>query len=138
MQTVLHIPGEGHCCLGVACEVAGVERSEYTRTRYDIETQRNVEQVVIRFGGTFNDGGSYDVLPFATQVWLGVNVSNPAIALPEEGYAPPRLLEDPHHGLWHGDVALACLNDEGWTFEEIADAIEQFGFAHWDDALENR
>lgn len=88
---------EGFCCLGVLCDLAYKEGA-VTRTRIDD----------MRHGyGTRLEVG---VLPPEVVSWAGMEDSDPVVA------------EDGDDGLF----TLAELNDEeGCTFEEIADIIEE-------------
>lgn len=103
-----------HCCLGVACEISGVKAFSDPRRTADL----NGWQSSLRYG--FGNGRSeryFMYLPIETQRWLGVLSADPKVALPD------------------GPLALTYLNDCGWSFERIADAIEQYGFAPEDDVL---
>lgn len=71
------------------------------------------------FAYAFGDEKNPVTLPYEGQVWLGLNTGNPAVAFPD------------------GYQSLATLNDDGtWSFEDIADAIEEYGFDYYDDALQ--
>lgn len=105
---------EGYCCLGVACDVAGIPSERLSTTAWNFGRYR-MDQV----------------LPEEGEEWLGVNTANPDIDFPAHGYRNERLNETVY-----GAVSLAGLNDSGWTFEEIADAIEEFGFVAGDDRLQ--
>lgn len=82
----------GHCCLGVACEIA------------------------VKNGLDLDDWSSAGYLPYEAMDWLGFNSINPIIA---QG---PTLGEPAHTG----DITAAFANDAlGWTFDQIADAVEK-------------
>lgn len=99
--------GEEYCCLGVACVLAGIEADP---TPYgDDEPYR-----------LYFDNEPL-VLPQRGQDWLGVDEGNPNID------APRWLRIDTQDGdPWPADVAT--LNDDGFTFNQIADLVEYFGF----------
>lgn len=89
----------GHCCLGVACEVAGiVPRVAHQEARYDGDSVK---------------------LPQTAQDWLGISEANPELSTDSIAKALPR---------WPVDTScessLAGLNDGGATFTEIANLIE--------------
>lgn len=88
-----------HCCLGVACAVAGIEAEPAT---YPWGSPSNA----------FKFDGSDAVLPGSAQRWLGIGKGNPTVrVVTDKGAA---------------DRSLAGLNDsEQWTFDQIADLIER-------------
>lgn len=92
------------CCLGVLCDLFSEERPG------DVE-------ILEDFGGSVTYDGRDDFPPTAVQEWAGL--SN------ESGYFVLIYAEA-------GDTigtgfTLADLNDEGFTFNEIADLIEHLG-----------
>ena len=102
----------GYCCLGVACEVAvknGFVFMDYTTD----------EPLPADEQGWWRGEGD---LPSEVRDWLGLTRSNPTIAdvpatwTPKWRYATPKT--EP--------VTTAIIaNDElGWTFAQIADALE--------------
>ena len=87
--------GDRYCCLGVACDISGLGEWVYSSGGY--------EYVV--------DGqGKKDVLPLAVMDWLGLNQ--------EAG-------EHYVNGSFSNGTSLGELNDDGLTFEKIADIIEE-------------
>lgn len=102
-QTKLHLQNKnGYCCLGVACELAGVPK-----TCDDT-------------GWVAYDGYS-STLPPSAREWLGVTDQSPLLTpgVGDGAYGP----------------SLASLNDDGKTFKEIADLVEQRGFDAVTDVL---
>lgn len=102
----------GYCCLGVVCELAGIE-AEDGAYYYVYEDE-------------------YLTLPQAGREWLGVRSPNPCLDIPEEvrslgvqGHHPDSEEADAYVE-WPTDVA--ALNDQGLTFNQLADLIEYFGF----------
>lgn len=100
--------GMQFCCLGVLCEVAieaglDLEREE----RSDLGSKRSLSY-----------GGGYSVMP-PEEVWKwawGTSVGVGQVVITEDG-------GDGEHLVMKD---LTHLNDdEGWTFEQIADAIEE-------------
>lgn len=93
----------GYCCLGVACEVLGIEkRIDYTTISYGIDEA----------------GWSDSHLPAAAMHRLGFTSVLPELVMPhpQDGYVT--------------NVSLASLNDDfDFTFDQIADAIELYRFA---------
>ena len=85
------------CCLGVACELSREELDldlYYTRPDPD----GNPTEVLY--------DGSHGALPKKTMKWLGLNFPVGSFCIGPEGHN------------------LACLNDDGMTFDQIADVIE--------------
>lgn len=89
---------EGYCCLGVLCDIAvkaGVIRSLNEGSREVFET------------GTGWEAG---VLPAKVQRWAGLDSDNPMVRRNTNG---------------RYESSLASLNDDGCSFGEIADLIEE-------------
>jgi hypothetical protein len=84
----------GHCCLGVACELA-VELGITTRHKYEAG---------VRYG---EDGTSMATPPLEVQEWLGLLDQWGSFRNEEGGFSD----------------ALTEMNDNGASFEEIADVI---------------
>lgn len=114
---------DAYCCLGVACKLAGTDAAPRTVkvTKQNPQTGRIdvVELVVTVFG---SDDKNESVLPNDVMEWLGLLDNNPVIDFPN-GAAPPE------------GTSVAELNDKGWSFDKIADAIEAYGFISYNDAL---
>lgn len=97
----------GYCCLGVACEISGVASRDLTRG-YDDRVRK-----------VYGENEADLTLPEEVRAWLGVETDSPNLA-------SPVVVND------DGDdeTGLTILNDDyGFTFEQIADAIEQNGLA---------
>lgn len=91
--------GHGRCCLGVLCDIA-VTDGIVPPPEYD------------EVHGVWSYIGSYQLLPDEVIAWAGfaaddLDEGDPCVAVRHER---PR--------------GLAELNDDGWTFAEIADAID--------------
>lgn len=103
-----------YCCLGVLCEVAEVPRlfsgGEYNYGDLDaIRDDRWMDY-------------SATALPPVAQDWLGVSTSDPMLA-------KPVTVKD-NYGDEIEVTNLISLNDDhGWSFEQIADAVEKNGLA---------
>lgn len=106
--------GHGYCCLGVACTLAGIEA--------EVD------------GPTWFFDGDHLTLPTKGREWLGTRVQNPTLDIPvtlrEAVQGPPPGVDDEAFD-WPADVA--SLNDQGFTFNQIADLIEYFGFEPSED-----
>lgn len=85
----------GFCCLGVACDLYIAE--------HDTGWDRDV------FHDSFALHGLQDILPVEVADWLGIPMHYPS-------------RRDP---LMYGTSTLSGLNDNGNTFETIADLIEE-------------
>lgn len=84
---------EGHCCLGVLCELAikhGVPTDAYKSPTDPF----------------WEFDGESEVLPSQVENWAGLRTTG--------GYIRPG-----------GSTCLSALNDDGSTFDEIADKIEE-------------
>ena len=92
----------GFCCLGVACEISGVGKW----TPYD--DGRDVRPYIDA------DGMEYDgVLPLHVMAYYGIATENG-----ELGFE----IDDEAMGIFGG--TLSSLNDNGATFEQIAEMLE--------------
>lgn len=96
--------GDEYCCLGVAMELAGVP----------CEIPADDPGVVYYYAGPY---GSALTLTPAGEEWLGVSTSAPYVDMPV-GW-------DRSDDCCRTNVAE--LNDEGFTFDQIADLVEYFG-----------
>lgn len=133
-----------YCCLGVACELAGVNKEAiHDETDYheDTEVSQYAES------GRYYFDGSHELPPVAFAEWLGFDVydhDNPhmyaecdwQIDYPEYhhdnplGWTQGTVAEDMRDKrTLRGQMTCANLNDGGFTFEQIADCIEYFGIA---------
>jgi hypothetical protein len=93
---------EGHCCLGVLCEL----HRRRTGDGQWVEATDSDGRLVYEYR-TSSDK-SETVLPIEVSRWAGLDGSNPSFIYPEnEDY-----------------VSLANLNDQGSSFKRIADLIE--------------
>lgn len=97
-----HVRDDNYCCLGVLCDLA---------SKAGVEVYVSVE-----FNRTSYDGNAHS-LPPSVQEWAWLDSE-----LPEVGLSTAAVLEvggsedEPAH--------LAGLNDNGWSFEQIADQID--------------
>lgn len=111
----LHVPEDGFCCLGVACE-----------TYRHAEKQgvwREVRERMYFFPGG-NKIETHDYLPPTISKWLGLN-KNPLLMVTEE-----EIEEFEFDNLTEAGgknyMAVGELNDEhGWDFDMIANAVER-------------
>lgn len=99
---------KGYCCLGVACDVLG--KGEWIAKDF-----RYVYRVS-------PDDSSHVVLPTAIQNMLGWTANNGRV---RKAYEKGNSEDEPDYL-----TSLAEFNDEGVTFEEIADIIENGGGQH--------
>lgn len=105
--------GDTHCCLGVLCDLAveaGVIPAPELNSGGEYEYQNRSPEGMDRWP----EAG---VLPNAVYRWAELSEPNPEIAAPEgylDKYGNPRAF-----------VSLAELNDNGHTFLQIADLIEE-------------
>ena len=117
-----------YCCLGVLCEVAGLpsiyKDGEYVYADAEaLEVYKNDDGWSEPDLENYYDRYSVTDLPLAGREWLGIDRVDVRLARPVE----VRL-----HGTNQvtTEDSLIELNDTyGWTFEQIADAIEKIGLA---------
>ena len=110
-QGVLHLINENepsYCCLGVLCDLAiknGV--------KLDIEHDRKTETL----SSVVSYDGMMDMLPKAVMEWSGLETNNGTFTeeFDDGPYGLPRLAE----------LSLAEENDNGTSFEHLANIIEQ-------------
>lgn len=100
--------GAGFCCLGVLCEVA---------LKNDVKLKITSD----RMNGIYSYDDEENVLPNRVRWWAGVKEHNPNVPEP---YAEKIHHED-HEYEPESFSYLAELNDNGYTFDEIADIIEK-------------
>lgn len=93
----------GLCCLGVACEVSGLTEIQVYGNRTYIYRAKEIPE-----------DKSRNYLPLSVQRWLGVDSPNPRVSDPRKGVDDDEIAFKTH---------LANLNDEGFSFKEIAELI---------------
>lgn len=98
------------CCLGLACHIAKVPSVLSENRTY-------AGKHFLEYGADHDQG----YLPREARDWLGVDAKDPGIEWPVT------------HRMY--GITLAGLNDCGWTFEQIADALEKYGIRKMDDLL---
>lgn len=105
-----------YCCLGVVHDIANIP----------VDGVRKLDDRVscLTFGRAIHKDTNDSYLTREAQAWLGVTNSVPCIDFPA---GHPRT-----------GSSVADLNDSGWTFTKIADAIEQYGFTADCDVLLQR
>jgi hypothetical protein len=91
-----------HCCLGVLCELYQKESNKKLQvTNRKVEKDEDLPQRCSVYSFAKNDTG----LPGVVMRWAGMKT--------DDGW-----IEGNRH------VTLACMNDDGCSFEKIADTIE--------------
>jgi hypothetical protein len=96
-QAVSYLSIHGlYCCLGVACEVA---------IKHGVEVTRAYRDEIVQYDG------DHSLLPPSVQKWLGLRCNDGGFEVA--------------HDDWIEEVNLATLNDEGATFQEIANVIRE-------------
>lgn len=121
----LHVRGVGYCCLGVLCELAA-QAGVIDADEVAIGERNDAEVEVTSYGDA--SWRSEQHLPKPVIEWAGIvqersnfgDASDPFVRRPEG-------LPDGAVGSL-GYVSLVALNDSaGWSFEQIASAIEADG-----------
>lgn len=99
---------DGHCCLGVACDLA---------VAHAVIPAPKLED-----GHHYEYGSSAGALPDNVREWLAVSDSTVEIDFGQGEFINPTRYPTRHTNL--KGVTLAGLNDTGLTFDQIADVIE--------------
>jgi hypothetical protein len=113
--------GGGYCCLGVLCEIA-VEKGVVTK-------KPSIDRPGLQHYGD-PKWGSASVLPKAVKAWSGIDdqlglIDHRAVSEDELRSRPASARVRAQKRLM-GLLSLAELNDNGFTFAEIADIIEKY------------
>ncbi len=116
------LESESHyCCLGVLCEIAVKDNI--------VDKYKTAEgSLYASFSDPIDRGTA--VLPIAVMEWAGLPTDdpNPAVILRHDEI-PPSISKHDYGDVFlstgDGKTNLASLNDNGATFEEIADIIEK-------------
>ena len=101
---------DGYCCLGIACALVPGIASDMWRGMW-------------RYGKSQETG----TLPAEALQWLGLGTGNPAISTAEQQIQLVLSDGEPVFLRTSAEHPLTCaeVNDQlGWTFKEIADALE--------------
>ena len=127
----LRARNKSFCCLGVACEVAGLpyvyRAGEYTYgdaevlevcKKDDGWLENEPEDYYSRFSDTD--------LPRAAREWLGVDGDGKSVRLAQPVEVKP---EDASGPAWFEDSLIELNDSYGWSFAQIADAVEKYGLA---------
>ncbi len=117
------------CCLGVACELAlreGVLDFEY------LPDPNSVDDESKRFYGNLDEADidstplmSWSDLPLSAQNWLGLPYADPAVLVTDTHPKFSDLVGWTREGDANVPLKVSILNDSGFTFDEIADLIEE-------------
>lgn len=111
---------EGYCCLGVLCDLYAQEHNEqWDVHRYNSnlgESYNIPENEVSEINGSdeFLFGNELEHLPDTVKIWAGLNSPNPCVR---------------SDGDDHGGHCLSEMNDNGASFDFIADLIEKYEVA---------
>lgn len=112
---------DNYCCLGVACDISGLGQWEkkYVDWKYVIRDE-NGDEVA----------SDYSTLPYPVAQWLGM-------ASDGEFYLPNECIFDIQWDTKEEDYdstplqGLADINDNGFTFAQIADVLENANVFSW-------
>lgn len=119
-----------YCCLGVLCEQAYREgkTEHWEAENADSDAFYGDEQA--HFQDPDDEYGSWATLPNNVQEWAALKERDPFVRVPtdhpryEHTSLTPVEWDETTRTYLHKGARLSQLNDEGWTFEEIADLIE--------------
>lgn|SRR5574343_435463 len=106
--------GPEHCCLGVACELSGLKQRRSTENGYRVF--RFGKAIQLPFSNVFEDLPKEMV--YSAPTYYGTQTRTVRIIHPR--YTPDSL-ED----FFMNFITVDELNDDGYIFKEIADAIER-------------
>jgi hypothetical protein len=101
---------DGFCCLGVLCDLYAQEHFNQGWVFKEENEENPLPQDYWYF-----DGES-ELLPSSVRQWAGLYSSSPVIKVEVE--------DEPEDEDWDKMIAIAELNDNGSTFNQIADLIE--------------
>lgn len=101
---------QGHCCLGVLCDLYSKEQgAEWEFRGYD-ETDHKPQDYWY-----FEDQSEF--LPDSVRDWAGLPVCNPSVRVD--------VTDNDDEDDWFYNDEIANLNDSGYTFNELSKLIEQ-------------
>jgi len=112
---------KGFCCLGVLCDLYRTSKANTDKTKWKPLFLSNPA----RQGASF--GGEIGILPEFVKDWAGLDETDPSITISDSIWKKfqkkfQRLEEQREPGETYG---FADANDEGFTFKQIADMIEE-------------
>jgi hypothetical protein len=102
----------GYCCLGVLCDLYSQEQN--TEWEFRGITETNLQPMDY----WYFDGES-EFLPESVREWAGFSVASPQVKV----YVTDDDEDDEDDWFYNEDIAN--LNDNGYTFNALADLIEQ-------------
>lgn len=117
--------GDARCCLGVACDIA-VDNKMAEIVNYDA---KNMEYLDL------DENYADSLLSYGIREWLGMSTIDGILPFSERRFlkedlpefvSPNEEWENYYGSTLHENATLANLNDEGFTFDQIADLIECF------------
>lgn len=100
---------QGYCCLGVLCDLYSQEQN----TEWDFHGAYEEENTPMDYW--YFDGES-EFLPESVREWAGFSVASPQVKV---------YVTDDDEDDWFYNEDIANLNDNGYTFNALADLIEQ-------------
>lgn len=117
--------GTEYCCLGVACDISGLGRWDNTYSgRYYVIEDENGKKI----------DDSDNVLPEPVARWLGMAVDGTVhLPVPDSAF-DIRYGTNEEEYMAGPNTALTELNDEGMTFNQIADMLANADTFEWEDA----
>ncbi len=101
---------EGYCCLGVLCDVYDKQEVSLGESRWEVVPEHKGllygEETVVK--GHYRYQDQPEILPYDVKEWAGLKSRSPSF------------VDDTQV-----NKTLAVLNDDGYTFNQIADVIEK-------------
>lgn len=116
---------DSYCCLGVACDISGLGTWE-EREAWAMGSSPEWNYVIRDDNGECVESNA-TVLPKSVAQWLGIQESGDFTLLINQDY-DWRDEDDDRSGTGTG---LTELNDEGFTFAQIADLLENGNVFEW-------
>lgn len=101
----------GYCCLGVLCDLYSQEQNQEWEFRGAFEEENTQPMDYWYFDG------QGEFLPETVREWAGLSIASPKVKVNVTG-------EDDEDD-WFYNNEIANLNDSGYTFNALADLIEE-------------
>lgn len=130
-RNALKTESGAYCCLGVLCETAYQAGATEHWEAPNADSDAFYGDEAAHANDSMDDEhGSWATLPNNVQEWSGLKDRDPFVEVPtdhpryEHTTLTPFKWDDATRSYTSKGARLSQLNDEGWTFEEIADLIE--------------
>lgn len=124
----------GYCCLGVACDISGLGAWEANdKAVPDALGNYVADSYVIRDELGIQIDADHAVLPRVVAQWLDIELSGQFQYFPPDERYTFNLNPEEYERDLSSVCSLSELNDNGFTFEQIADILSNFDIFEWHD-----